>query len=86
MDNSAKFEVADLMKLSEWRETKGKNIFHTSSSLEWFIRQNREALITSGQYIPRGGPTEALVGPSFSAIVVELMQQDAISNLKKESA
>jgi hypothetical protein len=69
------YEVADYLPAKEWITQKGGAVFKTNSSLEWFVRQHREALLASGELIPQSGPRGNLLGPKFGQVAAELLRK-----------
>mgnify|MGYP001196876948 FL=1 len=53
----------------------GGEVFKTRDSLEWFCRRNTEALIASGQLIPRRGPAGTLYGPHFTQVALNILRE-----------
>jgi len=52
----------------------GGEVFKTRDSLEWFCRCHTEALIASGQLVPRRGPAGTLYGPHFTKVALEILR------------
>ena len=67
--------VADFMPIRNWVAFHGGDMFRTFSSMDWFIRRNRERLLASGQLIIRNGPGGNVVGPRFDDIVLEILRE-----------
>ena len=53
----------------------GGEVFKTRDSLEWFCRRHADALIASGQLIPRRGPAGTLYGPQFTQIALKIFRE-----------
>jgi hypothetical protein len=53
--------IKDLMRLEYWREKRASHLFKTESSLQWFIRTNKQRLIESGAFIAGNGRRPSLV-------------------------
>ena len=51
-----------------------QSVFATEASFRWFVRQHRDELIASGQFIARRGRAADIVGPAFDAVVLELLR------------
>ena len=56
----------------------GGEVFKSRDSLEWFCRQHTEALIASGQFIPRRGPAGTLYGPHFTQVALNIFREAQI--------
>lgn len=52
----------------------GGEVFKTRDSLEWFCRRHTEALIASGQLVPRRGPAGTLYGPHFTQVALNIFR------------
>lgn len=76
----------DLLPAREYQQTRGGAVFKTWSSFEWFVRCHRDELVAAGEYIPRRGPTGALVGPGFGRKAVEIMTRAAAPRERIASA
>lgn len=64
--------ASDLMTVKAWRQARGSHLFKSDSSLEWFIRQHRERLVSEGALIPRFGSRGSLVTPRFDTLIPEI--------------
>jgi hypothetical protein len=51
--------------------------FPHENSFRWFCRKHGDRLRASGQYFPAMGPPGTLVGPGFSAVVMQIMLEEA---------
>lgn len=72
------YDLADYKPSRRWVDDgDGGERFRTYSSLEWFIRNHRQALINSGELIPRRGPGGHLIGPGFGRVAIAIMQREA---------
>lgn len=78
--------VADYRPLRDWVADRGGSAFPTFSSAEWFIRRNRDRLVQSGQLIIRKGSAGSLVGPSFDAVVLDILRDESAGGLQKVAA
>lgn len=52
----------------------GGEVFKTRDSLEWFCRCHVDALVASGQLIPRRGPAGTLYGPLFTKVALQILR------------
>ena len=52
----------------------GGEVFKTRDSLEWFCRCHTDALLASGQLIPRRGPAGTLYGPLFTQVALKIFR------------
>ena len=52
----------------------GGEVFKTRDSLEWFCRCHTDALLASGQLIPRRGPAGTLYGPLFTQVALTIFR------------
>ena len=52
----------------------GGEVFKTRDSLEWFCRCHADALVASGQLIPRRGPAGTLYGPLFTKVALQILR------------
>lgn len=50
-------------------------VFNSRGALEWFCRENRDALIKSGQFIPRKGRAGTLYGPLFTHVALGIYRK-----------
>lgn len=74
---ASNIKLSDLMSLRTWHAehvADGGKLFRTFASLEWFIRHNREQLVTSGALLPQRGSRRTLVTPDFDEVVLRLLQ------------
>ncbi|MGB5834623.1 MAG: hypothetical protein WBG92_21915 [Thiohalocapsa sp.] len=69
--------INDFKPWRAWVTDDAESVFPTFSSFEWFVRQHREQLIESGQYIPRRGPCGSLAGPGLGAVVLGILRDEA---------
>jgi hypothetical protein len=53
----------------------GGEVFKSRDSLEWFCRRHTNALIASGQLVPRKGPAGTLYGPLFTKVALEILRE-----------
>ena len=60
----------------------GGEVFKTRDSLEWFCRCHTDALIASGQFIPRKGPSGTLYGPFFTIVALEILREIQFADLQ----
>jgi hypothetical protein len=70
----------DLSEFIDWREwltRTGNPVFPTRASLEWFLREHRQELIDSGEFLPGAGNRSHLLGPKFGALVVDVLRRKA---------
>jgi hypothetical protein len=70
--------LSDLKPLRTWQSThaaQGGEVFKTFASLEWFVRQHRDHLITHGALIPQRGARGSMVTPEFEKIALELLRR-----------
>jgi len=56
-------------------QSMGGEVFRTRDGLEWFCRCHNDALIASGQFIPRKGPAGTLYGPFFTIVALEIFRE-----------
>ena len=56
-------------------QSMGGEVFRTRDGLEWFCRCHSDALIASGQFIPRKGPAGTLYGPFFTIVALEIFRE-----------
>lgn len=68
-------DLAGLLSLDEYRETRDR-VFGSKTSLQWFVRQNREALVDGGALLLIGNKWR-VVPSAFDAVVVAVGAQDA---------
>lgn len=59
----------------EWHRENPSEIFPTWASFEWFVRQNRAELISSGEMIVRRGSVGTLIGPEFERVVIQILRR-----------
>lgn len=62
-------QLSTLRKLAEYRQTR-THVFPSDSALQWFVRQNRDALVEAGALVMLTGQWHA-VEPKFDAFVLE---------------
>ena len=60
----------------------GGEVFKTRDSLDWFCRCHTDALIASGQFIPRKGPSGTLYGPFFTIVALEILREIQFADLQ----
>jgi hypothetical protein len=73
---SQHYVPTDYKDADAWlKEGLGGDLIRNRSSLDWFIRANREELIRSGEVIVPIGKSGTKIGPRFGALVVEIMQR-----------
>jgi hypothetical protein len=60
----------------EWCEQSGGAVFPTHESFSWFVRQHREELMRTRQYLPRRGSAGALVGPRIDEVVERILHRE----------
>ena len=60
----------------------GGEVFKTRDSLEWFCRCHTDALIASGQFIPRKGPSGTLYGPFFTIVALEILREIPLTTMQ----
>ena len=53
----------------------GGEVFKTRDSLEWFCRCHTDALVASGQLIPRRGAAGTLYGPHFTQVALKIFRE-----------
>ncbi len=68
-------DLSQFQTARSWLAKRPNPIFRTMASLEWFIRQNRDELIQSGEMIVRRGSAGTLVGPGFDAVVMRILRR-----------
>jgi hypothetical protein len=49
------------MRLKDWRQERASHLFKSESSLQWFIRANKQRLVECGAYIAGNGGRPSLV-------------------------
>jgi len=55
-------ELSEYVAVSEWLNSEDAGAFFPNpSSLQWFIKMNRDALVESGALIPRAGRAGSLL-------------------------
>ena len=57
----------------------GGEVFKTRDSLEWFCRCHTDALIASGQLVPRRGPAGTLYGPHFTEVALKIFRDTQVN-------
>ena len=68
--------LKSLVPSEQWRKSEAPHVFPTKSSLEWFGRQHRERLVSSGALLPRWGRAGSLVDPErMSAEVLTILAE-----------
>lgn len=63
-------------------QSTGGEVFRTRDSLDWFCRCHADALIASGQFIPRKGPAGTLYGPFFTIVALEIFREIQLTALQ----
>ena len=58
----------------KYHRSAGGEVFKTRDSLEWFCRCHTDALLASGQLIPRRGPAGTLYGPLFTQVALKIFR------------
>ena len=53
----------------------GGETFKNRNALEWFCRCHKNALIASGQLVPRPGRAGTLYGPLFTKVALEIFRE-----------
>ena len=76
--SEASEDVSAWIPWRAWVSEHALNIFPSHASFEWFIRRHRDALVASGQYIPRKGRGGAVVGPDIDRVVLDIMRREAV--------
>ena len=59
----------------KYHRSAGGEVFKTRDSLEWFCRCHTDALLASGQLIPRRGPAGTLYGPHFTQVALNILRE-----------
>ena len=71
-------DLKSLVPSEHWRKSEAPHVFPTKSSLEWFGRQHRDRLVSSGALLLRWGRAGSLVDPErMSAEVLSILAEQA---------
>jgi hypothetical protein len=63
----------------------GGEVFKTRDSLEWFCRCHTDALVASGQLVPRRGPAGTLYGPLFTQVALKIFRNIQLATRQQMS-
>ena len=69
--------------LADWLPADGNAFFPTRSSLDWFIKMNRDELVRRGALLPREGRSGSLVERQrFARVVLDIFKRRAADKMK----
>ena len=54
--------------------------------MEWFLRQNKDELVRSGQLLPGRARRSTKCGPGFADVAIGILQREAVATLNDGEA